>query len=189
MKTASHTGLIRFFSRLARDVRAVSAVEFALILPIMITLFLGGTELSQAIAVKRKAVLVNRTIADLVSQDSTITTAEITSIFNASAAVVAPYSAAKLKIVVSGVKVDVNGVATVDWSRAFQATARAVGSSVALPTGINTPCADPTKACLVFAETTYEYTPPIGYTIVGMLPLKDNMYMRPRKTTSIACCT
>ena len=184
MKAASHTGLIRFFARLARDVRAVSAVEFALILPIMITLFLGGTELSQAIAVKRKAVLANRTIADLVSQDSTITTAEMTSIFNASTAVIAPYSAGKLKIVVSGVKVDVNGVATVDWSRAFQATARAVGSSVALPTGLNTP-----NGWLVFAETTYEYTPPIGYTIVGMLPLKDNMYMRPRKTTSIACCS
>ncbi|HLF23428.1 MAG TPA: TadE/TadG family type IV pilus assembly protein, partial [Burkholderiales bacterium] len=107
MKAVSYAGVIRNFSRLARDVRAVSAVEFALILPIMITLFLGGTELSQAIAVKRKAVLVNRTIADLVSQDSTITTAEMTSIFNASTAVVAPYSAGKLKIVVSGVKVDV----------------------------------------------------------------------------------
>ncbi len=38
----------------------------------------------------------------------------------------------------------------------------------------------------MFAETTYEYTPPIGYTIVGMLPLKDTMYLRPRLTTSIS---
>ena len=95
MKTASHTGLIRHFSRLARDVRAISAVEFAMILPIMVTLFLGGTELSQAISVKRKSVLVNRTIADLVAQDSQITNAEMTGIFNASAAVIQPYTAGK----------------------------------------------------------------------------------------------
>ncbi len=66
-----------------------------MILPIMVTLFLGGTELSQAISVKRKSVLVNRTIADLVAQDSQITNAEMTGIFNASAAVIPPYTAGK----------------------------------------------------------------------------------------------
>jgi Flp pilus assembly protein TadG len=168
-------------SRYARDVRAVSAVEFALILPIMITLFLGGTELSQAIAVKRKAVLVNRTIADLVTQDSCINNTEMTSIFSASAAVVEPYNAGKLKIVVSGLTVNASGVAKVAWSDAYQATKRVVDSTVTLPTGLNT-----AGSWLVFAETTYEYTPPIGYTIVGMLPLKDNMYLRPRQTASIS---
>ena len=181
MKAASHTGLIRSLSRLARDVRAVSAVEFAMILPIMVTLFLGGTELSQAIAVKRKSVLVNRTIADLVAQDSSITNAEMAGIFNASAAVILPYTAANLKIVVSGVSVDAGGIATVVWSDPYQATARTVGSAVTLPTGLNTP-----NSWLVFAETTYDYTPPIGYTIVGTLPLKDTMYLRPRLTTTIA---
>ena len=181
MKAVSHTGLIRSLSRYARDVRAVSAVEFALILPIMITLFLGGTELSQAIAVKRKSVLVNRTLADLVAQDSCITNGEMTSIFNASAAVLSPYSTGNLKIVVSGVSVNAGGIATVVWSDPFQATPRTVGSTLTLPPGLNT-----AGSWLVFAETTYEYTPPIGYTIVGMLPLKDNMYLRPRLTASIA---
>ncbi len=138
MKAVSHTGLIRSFSRFARDVRAVSAVEFAMILPIMVTLFLGGTELSQAIAVKRKSVLVNRTIADLVAQDTSITNAEMTGIFDASAAVIPPYTAGKLKIVVSGVTVDATGIATIDWSDACQATARTVGSTLTLPTGLNT---------------------------------------------------
>ena len=184
IKAVSPTGLIRSFSRLARDVRAVSAVEFAIILPIMVTLFLGGTELSQAIAVKRKAVLVNRTIADLVAQDSSITEAEMTGIFNASAAVIQPYAAGKLKIRVSGVSVDVNGIAKVVWGRAHQDTARLPNEILTLPPGLNT-----AGSWLVFAETTYEYTPPIGYTIVGMLPLKDTMYMRPRQGTNIACCS
>lgn len=182
--TPDHSGVIASFSRLARDVRAVSAIEFAMILPIMVTLFLGGTELSQAIAVKRKSVLVNRTIADLVAQDSSLTEVEMTSIFNASSAVIQPYTAGKLKIKVSGVSVDVNGIAKVVWGRAHQDTARLPNEVLTLPPGLNTP-----NSWLVFAETTYEYTPPIGYTIVGMLPLKDTMYLRPRLTASISCCT
>ncbi len=182
MKAMSSTGLIRSFSRLARDVRAVSAVEFALILPIMVTLFLGGTELSQAISVKRKSVLVNRTIADLTAQYTSISSATMNIIFGAAAAVISPYASGKLKIVVSGVSVDpVTLVAQVKWSCGWQATARAIDSTLTLPTGLNT-----AGSWLVFAETTYEYTPPVGYAIVGMLPLKDTMYLRPRLTSSIA---
>jgi Flp pilus assembly protein TadG len=175
----------RMFERFARDVRALSAVEFALILPLMVTLFLGGTELSQAIAVKRKTVLVNRTVADLVAQDPSITNAEMNAIFAASAAVVAPYSANNLKIVVSQVRIDSNGAATVyQWSKAYQSTERPVNSAVALPAGMNVP-----NTYLVMAETSYTYTPPIGYTITGQLQLNDVMYLRPRLTTTIACCT
>ena len=36
--------------RLLRDKRGVSAVEFAMLLPLMVTLYLGGVEVSQAIA-------------------------------------------------------------------------------------------------------------------------------------------
>lgn len=181
MKPVSHTGLIRSLSRLTRDVRAVSAIEFALILPIMVTLFLGGTELSQAIAVKRKSVLVNRTIADLVAQDSSITNTEMSGIFSASAAVVQPYNAGNLRLIVSGVIIDAVGAATVAWSDGYQATARTVGSGLTLPPGLNIP-----NTWLVFSETTYNYTPPIGYTIVGTLPLKDTMYLRPRLTSTIS---
>ena len=81
----------------------------------------------------------------------------------------------------SGVSVDAAGNATIVWSDPYQATARTVGSSLTLPPGLNTP-----NSWLVFAETTYDYTPPIGYTIVGTLPLKDTMYLRPRLTASIS---
>jgi Flp pilus assembly protein TadG len=49
---------------LARDTRGVSAVEFALLLPLMIALYLGAVELSQGIAADRKVTLTTRTIAD-----------------------------------------------------------------------------------------------------------------------------
>jgi Flp pilus assembly protein TadG len=181
MTSRIHVGLISRFARFARDARAVSAVEFALILPIMVTLFLGGTELSQAISVKRKAVQVNRTVADLAAQDSQITSTEMGAIFGASTAVVAPFSSTNLKIVVSQLFIDQNGTAKVKWSDAYQTARRAIDSTVTLPAGLNTP-----NTYLVFAETTYTYTPPIGYTITGPISLTDQMYLRPRLTASIA---
>ena len=184
MTIAFRPGLIASFAKLARDVRAISAVEFAIVLPLMITLFLGGNEVSQAISIKRKTVLVNRTVADLVAQDSTITTTEMNSIFAASSAVVAPFNASNLKIIVSQVIVDGNGIAKVDWSRAYQTTARAQNSPVTLPTGLNIP-----NTYLIWAETSYSYTPPIGYTITGMLTMLDQMYLRPRLTASVTCCS
>ena len=44
--------------RLLRDKRGISAVEFAMLLPLMVTLYLGGVEVSQAVAIDRKVTLV-----------------------------------------------------------------------------------------------------------------------------------
>ena len=61
-------------ARLARDQEGVSAVEFAMLLPLMLTLYLGGVEVSQGISIDRKVTLTARTVADLVAQVSSIDT-------------------------------------------------------------------------------------------------------------------
>ena len=58
----------------------------------MLTLYLGGVELSQAIGVDRKVTLTSRTVADLVSQSTSVNNAEMTNILNAAAAVAAPFA-------------------------------------------------------------------------------------------------
>ena len=82
----------RRFGRLASDERGVSAVEFALLLPLMLTLYLGTVEVSQGIAADRKVTLTARTVADLVAQVSSINNTDMTNSLNAAAAVIAPYS-------------------------------------------------------------------------------------------------
>ena len=63
--------------------RGVSAVEFAMLLPLMITLYLGGVEISQGVAIDRKVTLTTRTVADLASQVSSINNADMTNMLNA----------------------------------------------------------------------------------------------------------
>jgi Flp pilus assembly protein TadG len=62
----------RRLRRLMGDEQGVSAIEFALLLPLMVSLYLGAVEMSQGIAADRKVTLTARSIGDLVSQVSSI---------------------------------------------------------------------------------------------------------------------
>ena len=62
-----------------------------MILPLMLTLYLGGVEVSQGVAIDRKVTLTARTVADLVSQVSSINNAGMNAILKATAAVLTPY--------------------------------------------------------------------------------------------------
>ena len=169
-------------ARFAGDKRGVSAVEFAIILPFMAILYLGGTALTQAIIVKRKVVLVAHTVGDLVARDNSMTDAEVTAVFDAAKAVFAPYAwNGLLKIKLSSVNINAAGTATVGWGEALQDTARANNSSVTLPVGLNTP-----NTSIIWAEVTYDFTPPIGGAFTGgTMTLTDQLYIRPRLVTCV----
>jgi Flp pilus assembly protein TadG len=165
----------------ALDERGVSAVEFAIILPLMVTLYLGGVEVSQAIAIDRKTTLVARTIADLSSQTTSINNDDMSKLLDAAGQVLTPYPVDKLKVTVSCVKIDADGKATIEWSDTKNGTARAKDSVVTLPSD----ALAVKNTYLIWAETSYSYKPTIGYVITGTLTLKDQIFMRPRLSDSV----
>jgi Flp pilus assembly protein TadG len=167
-------------ARLARDQEGVSAVEFAMLLPLMLTLYLGGVEVSQGISIDRKVTLTARTVADLTAQVSSINSSGLTSVLNASTAVLAPYPEGPAKVVVSLVTIDAQGVAKITWSQAKNTTARATGSVVTIPSALKV-----NNTALVWGEVSYTYTPSIGYVVSGSLNLKDQIFMRPRLSDTI----
>lgn len=173
----------RLLSRFARDKRGVSAVEFAFLAPLMIAMYLGVVEISDGVAADRKVTLTAGALANLVGQSQTLVTADMTNIFNASTAIMKPYSVGNLKATVSCLKIDLTGKATVAWSETSGGTARAVGSGATIPPALAIP-----STSLVWSEVSYAYTPIIGYTITGTLNLTDQMFMsllarRHRSTT------
>src|SRR5262245_5805358 len=163
-----------------RDQRGVSAVEFAMLLPLMVTLYLGAVEISQGVGIDRKVTLTTRTVADLASQVSSISSSDMTTMLGASSSVIQPYDSSKLKVTVSSVTIDGNGAATVAWSCTLNGTQRSVGSSVTLPTALKI-----NNTTLIWSETSYSYTPTIGYVITGTLNLADQIYMRPRVSDTV----
>jgi Flp pilus assembly protein TadG len=168
-------------ARCAGDEAGVSAVEFALLLPLMVTLYLGGVEVSQGLTIDRKVTLVARTVADLAAQVTSISGSDMTNILNASSAVMLPYSTTALKVTVSQVSIDANGKATIAWSDTKNGTARAKGSTVTLPSALNI-----ANSSLIWSEVSYDYKPVIGYVITGTMKLSDQIYMRPRLSDSVS---
>jgi Flp pilus assembly protein TadG len=172
--------LSRRFHGFIEDRRGVSAVEFAMLLPLMVTLYLGTVEISQGVSIDRKVTLTTRTVADLASQVTSINNSDMTNLLNASGAVVSPFDASKVKVVVSAVTIDAAGVAKIAWSDTLNGTARAVGSTVTVPAALNV-----NNTQLIWSEVTYAYKPTIGYVITGTLNLADQIYMRPRLSDTV----
>jgi Flp pilus assembly protein TadG len=165
---------------LAVDQRGASAVEFALVLPLMLTLYLGVVETSQGIAAQRKVTMTARAVADLASQTSSVTDGYKNNTMDAAVAVMAPFPDSKLKVTFSSITIDANGNATVAWSETKNGTARAQGSTVTLSPALAVP-----NSSLIWSEVEYAYTPTIGYVMSGTLTLKDSLYMRPRLSTCV----
>jgi Flp pilus assembly protein TadG len=173
--------LSRQIARFGQDQQGTSAVELAMILPILLTFYLGMVEVSQGIGMDRKVTLTSRTAADLVSQATSINNADMNNLLAASTAVIAPYDPAPLKVTVSLVTIDSSGNAKVTWSDTLNGSKRAVGSSVALPAALKVP-----NSSLVWSEVSYAYKPTVGYVITGILNLSDQIYMRPRLSETIS---
>lgn len=185
MVSAAHrprlSRLLRPFKRLAEDGSAVSAVEFALILPLMLTLYIGGNEFGHALTISRKVTHVASTVSDLVAQSKTLTNADMGNILDAAESVMTPYPATNLKIKVSLLAINNTGKVTVVWSDANENdTPLTVGQEVQVPVDIIQ-----NNTHLVVAEVHHDYTPMIGYVLTGTFDLWDRFYLRPRLVEKI----
>ncbi|HEX4411475.1 MAG TPA: TadE/TadG family type IV pilus assembly protein [Xanthobacteraceae bacterium] len=163
------------------DCRGVSAVEFAFLMPVMMTLFLGSVETTQGIAVNRKVTLTTHALADLASQYTDVTNADMSNILAAGSAIIAPYASSKLQETVSEVAIDANGVGTVVWSDTLGGTALSVGTVVTVPSALAAP-----NSYLVLSQVQYSYAPTYGYVLTGTISLHDQIFMRPRQSNTIS---
>ena len=184
----AHTTTGGVLSRILRDRRAVSAVEFALLLPVLLTLFIAGIELSQALTIYRKVSHTANALGDLVSQVATISTSEMSNIMAATTAIMTPYSATGVKLVVSAVNYTTSGGFKTAWSVGQNTTAWTVNSAppITIPTGL---ISDGQQ--LVVTKVQYVYTSTFSTFMQDILggtsiTLSDVAYLRPRVSTTIA---
>jgi Flp pilus assembly protein TadG len=186
------TRAIRKFLK-ARD--GLAAVEFAFIAPVLVTLLLGSVEISNALECRQKVTSLASSAADLVAQTASVSSSDITNIFNAVTAIMYPFTGTT-SIVITSVMSDGNGGGTVAWSQAQNGTALATGSAVTLSQPIMSTCTTSTQssctpcaknACsVIMARISYSYISPIGKFLIGTVPMTDSFFARPRKSTSVA---
>jgi Flp pilus assembly protein TadG len=179
-------GLHAALRRFRRDRDGVSAVEFAIILPFMLTLYLGGVELGDGLAIKFKTTLAARTVTDLASQYVSINGTNMQNILGAASTVLSPYSTSGVIVTLTELTVNSSGKGVVQWSCSRNGTAYTVNTQKTMPTNLQT-----SGITVLYGEVTYPYTPSMGYAITGTFNIYQNMYFYPRlsSTISLSACS
>ena len=170
-------------NRFWKQTNGLAAVEFAFVLPIMLSFFLGLIEVSQALSCRASVTDLAATGSDLVAQESSVTTADMSNVFNALSAMLFPFDASKAKITISSI-VDNNTTTTgkVAWSCTDGGTARSTNSVVTVPAGLIVPGGG---GSIILSEVTYNYGSPISGYFVKNLTMTNTFYSKPRLVAQI----
>lgn len=165
---------------LRTDPRGVALIEFAIVLPFLLLLFVGGYQLSDAVFAYRKVTQSARAVADLTSQYTQVTDAQLDDILGASRFILSPYPLSSTTLRISQVTISATGAAQVDWSRGRNTTPLAAGSTFDLPAADRQ-----NNTTILVADVTYNYVPAFASTMIGPITLKERVSMYPRKSTSV----
>lgn len=167
---------IGLFQRLRRDQRGLSAVEFALLAPVMIFFYFGLVEFCQGYMAQKRMGHVASQVADLVAQSDAVTGAQVDDIFMIGGLIMRPFSASDLSIQVSSVTRDTNGTAKVDWSRAKNMKELEKDEVVAdIPANLID-----NNESVIMAVAEYKYRSPANYLMPGVTNFSQTYYLRPR---------
>lgn len=178
-------------ARFSGDRRGLAAVEFAFIVPLMLTMIFGTIEISSGVAIDRKVTLTARSLSDLVSQGTRVTPTDLKNFFGLGTAIMTPYAVTSTTMTqrLTEVSIDSTKKATVVWSyvgtvASGTATLSAGYAANAVITTIP-PDLLVANTKLIWSEVTYNYTPIVGYVVTGTIPLKDQCFTRPRQSDSV----
>ncbi len=169
----------RSVRNLFRDASGVAAIEFAIIVPVMLVLFFGTVEYSRAVAVDRKVTLVARALSDLTSQNTSVTSTQLSNIFNASIGILSPYSAAPVNARIMELYVDPNLVVRTIWTATSGATPPT--GTVTVPTALKI-----AGTYLIYSEVSYKYSPIVDIVMPAAgKNLNDLTFTRPRQSPCV----
>ncbi|WP_306015404.1 TadE/TadG family type IV pilus assembly protein [Oceanicaulis sp. MMSF_3324] len=168
--------VFRLFTALKRDRRGVSAVEFALLAPFMIALYLGSVQLTLGLTADRKVSQVANSVADLVTQDDFVTDSDLVDIYAAADAILNPFDPEPLALRITSVRMDAEGEVFVDWSEGDGMTPHDTDSLPDLPEGLMAP-----MNSIIMVEATYRFSTNLGELTKTPITLSDTAYLRPRR--------
>lgn len=185
--------------RLAGDRRGVAALEFALIAPLLLSMYFLTMEVGQGIEANKKVGRSASMVADLVTQQQTTTKAELNAILDIGGALLQPYNRSKPTIIITAIEVtdETTPKVQVVWSRKLENGAYGVDEAKGTITTI--PEALKIKGSfLVRVESSLMYYPVITWAAgdkgtLGLtaafdkLDMNESYYLRPRMTQSISC--
>ncbi len=113
-RAGAHRGISAVWARAMRfcaDRSGVAAIEFAFIVPVLLVMYFVTMEASQAIETSKKVSRIGSMVADLVTQQNTITKAELDAIMQIGTSTLQPYNRSTPKIIITAIEVTTDAAA------------------------------------------------------------------------------
>lgn len=191
--------LVTRLKALVGDRRGVAALEFALVVPLLLCMYFVTMEVAQAIETNKKVSRVGSMVADLITQQQTITKSEVEAVMAIGEATLQPYNRSKPKISVTAIQItdETTPKVKVVWSRklvngAFSVDA-AKDSITTVPTALKIK-----GSFLIRVTSSLGYKPVITWAAedkpaLGLMAAFDGIsmaetyYLRPRMSSTVPC--
>jgi Flp pilus assembly protein TadG len=169
--------------------QGVAMVEFALMLPVLLTLFLGTVEVTRFVLVTQKVEKLAHTVSDVTAQSKTVTNATLNQVLVASSDIMNPYSLnTNGRVIISSLyRAPGTPDALVNWryqgAGTFSASSKlgAVGAKATMPAAFTFD----ERENVIAAEVYYQFSPLFSGPFFGTTTLYRVAFYKPRLGTLI----
>jgi Flp pilus assembly protein TadG len=193
------TAIRRFAATASANTDGAAIVEFALILPLMLTMYYGLVTLTPGFDLDRKLITASRTAADLTARAASMSCSDMTATFGTAAAMLQPNNPAGLTLAVANVAVTnisttstPNLQAKVQWSQARLVNSAGAQTVATVPTGWAAGSViSPIPAgfavagsSFVMASVAKDYVPGLATRVIGTVRLTHVLNWPARNATA-----
>ncbi|MCO5732787.1 TadE/TadG family type IV pilus assembly protein [Rhizobium sp. SSA_523] len=177
--------------RLICDRRGIGGVEFAILAPILISLYITCFEITIAFSVSKRVTRAASTIADLVTQQPEVSKTGLGGMIDVAKAIFVPYnsSLAKVSLKITGIRIDQTQTPKVEWSwDQDKARPYAVGTIVtSVPNEMRVASTFLVRTELAVPHELLMFLPGIVSSEARSLTLSRTYFYRQRVGDSVAC--
>lgn len=176
--------MIRLLRSFTRERAGMAMVEFALLLPVLMTMFYGCIEVTRYILIVQKTEKLAHTVADVTAQSKTITIASENQLFEATKDIMDPFATGtNSRIMVSSLYRPAGAAnASVNWritgggSLSVNSAIGNIGATPVMPGGFTFN----ERENVIVAEVFYRFSPLISTRFFGATTIYRNAFYRPR---------
>ena len=173
--------------RFIRENRGIAAVEFALSLPLLLLMFLGGYEYARYMLIHVKMENIAFTISDIITQQTAVTTSQLDGFMTAASQIMEPYDFAGANggVFVSSISKAVGETQKVAWQYKYNtaivgheriSAVGAIGDDAVLPGELLLNDGE----MVMVAEVYYDYSPTFfGYMLDNSTVYRSSIF-KPR---------
>jgi Flp pilus assembly protein TadG len=168
------------FKSYLRDERGVSAIEAAMLFPVLFSMLMAIYDLGQGVVINQKTVAASQVIADLISRSEVVDTDLIDDIVIGGKLALEPYDKTPFGYDIASIEFDEDGDPIVLWrvTDNMDENENAIDSTIGL---------GEEGEGVIAVSVVYAYEPFFTNFVVDSFDMTEVAFLRGRKSTTVTC--